>query len=515
MTRNRIWLATITLAVLVTFGLIGLVLQFTGHTSAARIGRALTQASDPVQKESRLVDSANALIMLYRKLGIQNGAQNQGDAENIVTPDVQSFAAISSILSGSPKDEAAILKEFWESLLIGKPSHELELRSGTDRPTHFANYLVALVYGEAGDLDRGFYYARREFEAYPSRESKNLAINLAVKLHDRDWIEQAEKAPGFIDDLTATQRTNIAKMRQDWAQIALYMPASLFENLSFGTVVTVLISSIAWMIIFFHGAKVGRKSLMSSALLIVAFLLGCVSVFAVDLVYYIKNDIYRIAETGDLGYTFVYNVLCVGLPGETIKLLFFLPILPWILRRNSESDALFAAASVGLGFATIENFGYVEHGGTLLVMIRTLASTTVHFSATGIAGLALARAVSNPSRYFGDFLTAFGLVVALHGCSDALISLTNLADSFPVHQILVVLLAMRFFRLIGTVHEERRDTISLTATYLIANAIVIGSLFLAIVMGSDWIYATKVMSYTLVANLTLMVIFMLQLHETS
>jgi RsiW-degrading membrane proteinase PrsW (M82 family) len=391
----------------------------------------------------------------------------------------------------------------------------LDILSGAEHPDRFANFLAALVYQDAQDPEKAFYHARREYEAYPGRESRDLALQFAVDLRDRDWIRTVEKSPDFDKDLTATQRRGIAKMRQDWMQIILLMPVAFFENLSARTIVTVLISSFAWMAIFLHGARINRENLTRAWLFLVAFCLGCLSVVAIDLIDYVIRDLYRVAETGDIEYTIVYNILCVGFPEESVKLLFFLPLLPWIVRRNSESDALFAAASVGLGFATIENFNYVESGGTVLVMVRTLLSTTVHFSATGIAGLALARMSTNPRRFFGSFLLAFGFVVAMHGGADALAQLPDLADTLPIQQMLIVFLALQFFRLIGTVYEEGRETVSLTATYLIGNAIVIGSLFLAVVMGSNWIYAMKVMSFAVAANLTLMIIFMMQLHETS
>jgi RsiW-degrading membrane proteinase PrsW (M82 family) len=481
-------------AVLMLFGLIGFAVQKTGSLSTLEIVPANATVN------TRIAGCASALLHLK--------AQSEGRK---VPPEI---AQNLTSLFGLSDEQNRLMQEFWNSLEAGVPTPELEMICGSIHPPPFASYLLARFFSDIGDWEKGFYYARREFELVPSRESKRLAVQFACRVGDRDWIRAEEQKPGFRKDLTATDQKNIARVTQDWKNIVWFMPQALFEQLTPATIVTVLISSAAWMVIFLQGARVRRANLVSAVLLLLAFFLGCLSVFAIDLIDYALFDLSHIPETGDLGYKIAFNVLCVGLPEEAVKLLFFAPLLPWLIRRNSESDVLFAAATIGLGFATIENFSFGQRGGPEIILTRFFLSTTVHFSATGIAGLALARAAANPRRYLGAFLSAFAFVFVMHGGFDALIAVPDLIPGFPLETVVVIFLALHFFRLVKMVRDDALDLFSLTATFLLGNSVIIGSIFLAATLNWSWIIAMKATSYTVVANLMLMFIFAKQLDET-
>jgi protease PrsW len=142
-----------------------------------------------------------------------------------------------------------------------------------------------------------------------------------------------------------------------------------------------------------------------------------------------------------------------ALAEEAWKLLAFLPFL--CSRELDEPlDGAVYGASVGLGFATVENVFYMEQTGDAVCLLqRAATSTLLHAAATGCLGVSCAE---GKLRRFGlgtgVWLVA-GLTIAIggHGLYDLFLS----GENAQVYVSLLLVLPAALFLLAAKVHWAR------------------------------------------------------------
>lgn len=183
-------------------------------------------------------------------------------------------------------------------------------------------------------------------------------------------------------------------------------------------------------------------------LLVKAFLLGAISVIPVLIVEMNLN----LFERGDesliaAGYT---AFIVAGLVEEAFKFTMFY-LLIW---RNNEFDEMYDgivySVFVSLGFATVENIGYVLSSGFSVALLRSITAVPAH-AMFGVAMgyyLGIAKFVREPykSRYFRK-----GLIVPiiLHGIYDFIL----LSRRYYIMSIFVIYMIYLWKRGIRNVRE--------------------------------------------------------------
>jgi RsiW-degrading membrane proteinase PrsW (M82 family) len=165
----------------------------------------------------------------------------------------------------------------------------------------------------------------------------------------------------------------------------------------------------------------------------------------------------------------------VGLREELCKLLLFLPLLPILIRRGNELEAVIVACFVGLGFAIEENVNYFMNSDATDVTGRFLSANFFHIALTGMNGLALFRAVMRERGGLNDFLYVFPLTVLAHGIYDGLIDLHGTDLSGYLHMTVYVVFSMFFFNRVSRLRSNTRMTIGLTGAFVFAVSLVIGT----------------------------------------
>ena len=136
-----------------------------------------------------------------------------------------------------------------------------------------------------------------------------------------------------------------------------------------------------------------------------------------------------------------------GFSEELVKLL-VLMLFVWRSRHFDEYfDGIVYAVYVGLGFACLENIGYVFNTSSFntsltTAVMRALLSVPGHFLFAVTMGYYLARAKFDKSRRVGHLLKALAYPLLLHGTFDALLMVSDSLQGTWLYPVAVVLFVL-------------------------------------------------------------------------
>ncbi len=257
----------------------------------------------------------------------------------------------------------------------------------------------------------------------------------------------------------------------DWGRLWWSLPRSMWLGLVPGATALAAVTGFCWLAFTLQAGQPGARGGIRWPLALVAVAMGVASIWPTLFALYYQETVWGLTESQDLIGGLRFFILGVGLREELSKLLLFLPLVPSIVRRGSEREALLVAACVGLGFAMEENVGYFA-GSPGSSMGRFLQANFFHMSLTGLAGLALCRGVWHPRERAAEAAAIVLLAVIAHGLYNALMVLPFFGEYAILSSILYILLAYQFFRELRHWWQPRGETISLTATLVAASALV-------------------------------------------
>ncbi|QDU54674.1 PrsW family glutamic-type intramembrane protease [Aeoliella mucimassa] len=237
----------------------------------------------------------------------------------------------------------------------------------------------------------------------------------APPFEEYDEYKEYNEYVGYLDQLS---------MSRQWVRYWWAIPKIMWLGAVPGATAVALVTGICWFVFIVQAGQPHREHGIRWWLAALAVPLGVLSIwptlFAVD-----WQDIEMgISEADDLKAGLKFFIAGVGLREELCKLLMFVPLLPPIIRRRNEREALIVAACVGLGFAMEENINYIL--GTGDATGRFLTANFFHMSLTGIAGLALCRGIWCPRERAAEAGVVFLVAVFVHGLYDAFIVLPDL-----------------------------------------------------------------------------------------
>lgn len=175
---------------------------------------------------------------------------------------------------------------------------------------------------------------------------------------------------------------------------------------------------------------------------------------------------------GDL----TYYIGSVGFREETIKLLFFLPLTPFLYRTREPRLILFTAACVGLGFAAQENVLYANlMGGTLT---RYVTANFLHIALTAILGYAFCRFLYTPRQEWERLIMTYLGVIVVHGLYNTTVGSLGEAGGL-LGIMLFAYLCYYFFELMDKSCPEKRQLVSPLGVFVPGCAMIFGITFVA------------------------------------
>lgn len=184
-------------------------------------------------------------------------------------------------------------------------------------------------------------------------------------------------------------------------------------------------------------------------LLILSFFMGILTIIPAVLIQIgLTRPVENLMGEGVL-YTAVFSYLIVGLSEEASKY-FAIRLVPY--RRNSFDDpfdGIVYAIMVGMGFATLENIGYVMQHGLGTGIMRMFLSVPAHATFAVLMGYHIGLAKFDPvNRKKYMFLAVFWPVL-FHGTFDFFLFLGNTGLHFAgavISFIVAVRLSLKLIR---------------------------------------------------------------------
>lgn len=157
--------------------------------------------------------------------------------------------------------------------------------------------------------------------------------------------------------------------------------------------------------------------------LLISFFLGCLSVIpAIIIQLFATKPIEHMMGEGIL-FTAVFAYLIVGMSEEWSKYL-MLRLYAFPKKAFDEPfDGIVYSVMVGMGFATVENIGYVLQHGFGTALLRMFLSVPAHGTFAVLMGYFAGKAKFNPERKTFLLMSGIFWAVFFHGTFDFLLFL--------------------------------------------------------------------------------------------
>ena len=283
----------------------------------------------------------------------------------------------------------------------------------------YSNFLIGtLLREEQKDLEALTFFRKAETLGLESKHNKLSILNILLTLkwtNDLNEILTKEDYRSLCDN---SCMLNYMILTRNYTGVIPHTILSEIENYQALIVIVSLLVGLGWYITLLH---LGRGSEWKKSYLILsmgAVILGMISAHITVIAVVIEEQILGFdGYNYDLAGEVIYSILGIGLREELIKLICFLPIIPFIIKKSEKRFILTFASLVGLGFAIEENIGYYAAGGEA-VTARFLTANFFHITLTGYCGYYLVEAFRKGGEHIGIFFTEFAKMTVLHGLYD-------------------------------------------------------------------------------------------------
>jgi RsiW-degrading membrane proteinase PrsW (M82 family) len=184
--------------------------------------------------------------------------------------------------------------------------------------------------------------------------------------------------------------------------------------------------------------------------LLISFLLGIVSIFPAIGLELLGSEIYTVVK-GDWVSNAVYAFVIVGFSEEFCKY-FFLRVYAY--RReafNEPYDGIVYAVMISMGFAAIENVGYVLQGGVEVGLLRMFTAVPGHAIWAVMMGYFVGLAKFR-ERSLGLLFTGLFTATFFHGLYDYFLFMDNIQGLFVISFISIivgVILSIRAIKILN------------------------------------------------------------------
>ncbi len=216
--------------------------------------------------------------------------------------------------------------------------------------------------------------------------------------------------------------------------------------MNIATLVAIAIAPAAAIILFIsYRDKFDREP---ASVLFVSFLWGVAATIPA-IVLEIAAGYFKLDKT--INGTFVFAFLGVALVEEFVK---FVPLRFYSFTRRSFDeplDGIVHGVMIGMGFATLENIGYVldpQHGGIGTGLARMVLSVPGHASYGVIMGYYVGKAKFNYERRWILLVTGLVLATFFHGLYDGCLFVSQQVVSSQAGLLVLGALATNVFALV-------------------------------------------------------------------
>ncbi len=322
-------------------------------------------------------------------------------------------------------------------------------------------------------------YERGATDAETGADSRRRALDLCHRRNWKDKLLRLYYLPGWREAVLekgagdGQDNYETAVAAGDWMGVLRMVWDMVWGQVKSPLWVTMAtLTGLLWFLVIHVAAAVPvRRWWLGLA----GFGCGLLSIPATHIIATMQESWLNGQEHGHGLNDILYCVSGIGLREELAKLLLFVPLLPF-LRKLTAAHVLAVAASVGLGFAALENVQHFQGGEGSQVWGRFITANFLHLALTGLVGLALWQTVRD-SRWLTHFAGVFIAAVVYHGLWDFRPVDPRIAGDY--HYFVVVGLAglaLYFFRELCRYTEPKPGVPSAVFVYLAGGALLLSVL---------------------------------------
>lgn len=220
-------------------------------------------------------------------------------------------------------------------------------------------------------------------------------------------------------------------------------------------ILPILVPVIFWAVYHYHKDRhlpepVGH--------LLLAFMLGMLAAgvskaLFISLGYFdLRYDAGALADSSPVGLL-LYAVLAIGPIEEIAKLLPFLLIIVRLQEFDEPLDGIIYASFIGLGYAAVENWQYLDYLTPLEAALRGFASPIVHMLFASIWGYWVAQAVFQDRSMIRGAAIGLAIAALLHGLYDFIVILQP-RSALPVAALLILVVWLWRLKLMHDLHKQ-------------------------------------------------------------
>lgn len=335
------------------------------------------------------------------------------------------------------------------------------------------------------------------------------------------WINVEGNEPGATDgsdgDSLMPQWDRLDELADagQWAALWRAIPAVIVSSWrNPGATFLAVLTGVCWLAFALQAIQPRERLDGRTWLPLLGCALGVLSIWLTVFLIFWQERRWNLVESKELAPGLRFFILGVGLREELSKLLCFLPLLPWCVRRRDELSALILAGCVGIGFAMEENVNYIWSSMGSATLTRLLMPAPFHMAMTGLVGLAAYRACRWPREWGPLFAATFAVAALVHGLYDALLVLPSLAELAPAAYLIFVLLMYQFFRELRMLRHQRAETVSLTANFLFCVSMTAAATFVYLCAAVGWRAAGDVLVSGIIAEGMMVYLFLREMPDT-
>jgi protease PrsW len=389
----------------------------------------------------------------------------------------------------------------------------LLLLAESQPPVPYANYALALHYQNESKYMLAIAAVQSELAISQIDAAKELLIYLYFHQEDYERIEQLQTDPEYAPFIDSALLQDIALERMDWPALFTTLIPAAYANAQASMVFLALLTGIIWsaFLIRLNDAPAHLNFLLKLA--IPALILGALSAHLTILVIFLQEHQLGLTEGDTLITQVIYCVAGIGMREELLKLLCFVPLLPFVLKRNDDRVTFIVASLVGLGFAVEENLNYFEMSQGISTLGRFVTANFLHLSLTGLCGLALTRAVKHGGYYINQVVNTVGLAIIAHGAYDAFIIVPELVEYGMLTSIVFILIVYRYFAEARALRRTWSSPFSMTAQLTFSLVTIIGTSFIIVAWSSGAMLGLITIASEVISVGVLLVLFYREIPE--
>jgi RsiW-degrading membrane proteinase PrsW (M82 family) len=192
--------------------------------------------------------------------------------------------------------------------------------------------------------------------------------------------------------------------------------------------------------------------------LALVFVLGMIAAALSQLMYTalgplgLRFDAGALADSSVPGL-FAYALLAIGPIEETAKLLPFVLIVLRFREFDEPLDGIIYASFIGLGYAAVENWQYLDYLAPAEAYARGFAGPVVHIVFASIWGYWIAEAYLHGKSVVRASAIGLAIAAGLHGVYDFIV-LLNPRNTLPVAALIIVAAWVWRLALMRRLHEQ-------------------------------------------------------------